>query len=91
MTEQPTKSADVRTAVRWCFEEVLSDAKKGEAVLLRVEKEVYRGYLDDYRNTDNAWIETTTFNYHLKDDKNCDEIEPKVSSHARSIMMLKSM
>ena len=25
---------------------------------------VYRGYVDDPRNTDNAWIETTAFHYH---------------------------
>ncbi|XP_077286494.1 ADP-ribose pyrophosphatase, mitochondrial isoform X2 [Arctopsyche grandis] len=27
-------------------------------------KEVYRGYVDDPRNTDNAWMETTAFNFH---------------------------
>ncbi|KAJ8392633.1 hypothetical protein AAFF_G00073070 [Aldrovandia affinis] len=26
---------------------------------------VYKGYVDDYRNTDNAWVETTAFNIHL--------------------------
>lgn len=26
--------------------------------------EVYRGYIDDPRNTDNAWTETTAFNFH---------------------------
>ncbi|XP_035248591.1 transient receptor potential cation channel subfamily M member 2 isoform X2 [Anguilla anguilla] len=27
--------------------------------------EVYNGYVDDQRNTDNAWVETTAFNIHL--------------------------
>jgi ADP-ribose pyrophosphatase len=27
-------------------------------------KEVYRGYVDDPRNTDNAWMETTAFHFH---------------------------
>lgn len=26
--------------------------------------EIYKGYVDDYRNTDNAWIETVAYNYH---------------------------
>ena len=27
-------------------------------------KEIYRGYVDDPRNTDNAWMETIAYNYH---------------------------
>merc|ERR1712059_89961 len=27
-------------------------------------EEVYRGYVDDPRNTDNAWMETVAFNFH---------------------------
>ncbi|KAJ8253025.1 hypothetical protein GJAV_G00208300 [Gymnothorax javanicus] len=27
--------------------------------------QVYNGYMDDQRNTDNAWVETTAFNIHL--------------------------
>lgn len=26
--------------------------------------QVYQGYVDDYRNTDNAWMETVAYNYH---------------------------
>ena len=25
---------------------------------------VYRGYVDDPRNTDNSWMETTAYNFH---------------------------
>ncbi len=31
-------------------------------------QKVYRGYVDDPRNTDNAWMETVAFNFH--DDNN---------------------
>ncbi|EPB74034.1 hydrolase, NUDIX family [Ancylostoma ceylanicum] len=27
-------------------------------------RELYRGYVDDHRNTDNAWMETTCVNFH---------------------------
>ena len=29
--------------------------------------QVYEGYVDDPRNTDNAWFETTAINYHDSD------------------------
>ncbi len=30
-------------------------------------QEIYRGYVDDPRNTDNAWMETIAFNFHDSD------------------------
>jgi ADP-ribose pyrophosphatase len=33
--------------------------------LFRQEKEVYRGYVDDPRNTDNAWMETVAMHVHV--------------------------
>jgi ADP-ribose pyrophosphatase len=30
--------------------------------------EIYKGYVDDPRNTDNAWMETTAYNFHDEDD-----------------------
>jgi ADP-ribose pyrophosphatase len=30
-------------------------------------KEIYRGYVDDPRNTDTAWMETTAFHFHCSD------------------------
>lgn len=29
--------------------------------------EIYKGYVDDPRNTDNAWMETTAMNFHDED------------------------
>lgn len=28
------------------------------------QKQIYKGYVDDPRNTDNAWMETEAVNYH---------------------------
>lgn len=28
---------------------------------------VYKGYVDDWRNTDNAWMETVAYNFHDED------------------------
>lgn len=47
-----------------------ADEGKKEALLKKVDKffesgfEVYRGYVDDPRNTDNAWMETVAYNFH---------------------------
>ena len=35
--------------------------------LFRNGEVVYRGYVDDPRNTDNAWMETTAFHFHCTD------------------------
>ncbi|XP_059152108.1 transient receptor potential cation channel subfamily M member-like 2 isoform X2 [Physella acuta] len=45
------------------------EIEKGLADLSQSGVEVYRGYADDPRNTDNAWIETRVVNYHDKDGK----------------------
>ena len=38
------------------------------ATLFENGKHVYRGYVDDPRNTDNAWTETTALNFHCSDE-----------------------
>ena len=30
-------------------------------------EDVYRGYVDDPRNTDNAWMETVAQNFHMEE------------------------
>ncbi|CAI9600318.1 unnamed protein product [Staurois parvus] len=42
--------------------------------LLGSGTEVFRGYLDDPRNTDNAWIETLAVNVHLDKKENLDNL-----------------
>ncbi|XP_072556390.1 transient receptor potential cation channel subfamily M member 2 isoform X3 [Paramormyrops kingsleyae] len=39
---------------------------------------VYKGYVDDDRNTDNAWVETTAFNIHLGSSALLDEMNQTV-------------
>ena len=29
-----------------------------------IAKKIYKGYIDDPRNTDNAWMETQCYNFH---------------------------
>lgn len=47
-----------------------ADEKTKHAIQKRIDeafangREVYRGYVDDPRNTDNAWMETVAFNFH---------------------------
>ncbi|ELV10344.1 Transient receptor potential cation channel subfamily M member 2 [Tupaia chinensis] len=40
--------------------------------LLRQGMEVYKGYMDDPRNTDNAWIETVAISIHFQDQNDAE-------------------
>ena len=42
-----------------------------------MSKKIYKGYIDDPRNTDNAWIEYHLFNYHDQDNNILFEISLK--------------
>ena len=33
-----------------------------------IAKKIYKGYIDDRRNTDNAWIEAEIWNFHYDKD-----------------------
>ena len=48
---------------------------------------IYRGYVDDPRNTDNAWIETTVRHLHL-DTAEAATLEPQAGSDARTVNWL---
>ena len=48
---EPEKTSKILTMLDELF-----DVKKGVPV--------YKGYVDDPRNTDNAWIETTAYSFH---------------------------
>ncbi|XP_075036348.1 transient receptor potential cation channel subfamily M member 2 isoform X2 [Mixophyes fleayi] len=51
--------------------------------LMSKGREVYKGYVDDPRNTDNAWIETTAISVHFErqDDPLLLELNQNVQSH----------
>ncbi|XP_037686571.1 transient receptor potential cation channel subfamily M member 2 isoform X8 [Choloepus didactylus] len=40
--------------------------------LLRQGTEVYKGYMDDARNTDNAWVETVAISVHFQDQSDVE-------------------
>jgi ADP-ribose pyrophosphatase len=52
-----------------------TDGRKKKKLMKEIEKffkggtEVYRGYVDDPRNTDNAWMETVAMNFHDESGK----------------------
>ena len=47
-------------------------------VWLNFYVQVYVGYVDDPRNTDNAWIETTALNFHDENGETLRSVELKV-------------
>ncbi len=48
--------------------------------------EVYRGYVDDPRNTDNAWMETVAMNFHDEDGSVFDKFKLKAGDDAVGVM-----
>ncbi|XP_064607537.1 transient receptor potential cation channel subfamily M member-like 2 isoform X2 [Liolophura sinensis] len=66
-------SAVKRTLVKEALSDLIEDERKAAEMKPKLDKlfengeEVYRGYVDDARNTDNAWIETRAMNYHDDD------------------------
>ncbi|XP_040297409.1 transient receptor potential cation channel subfamily M member 2 [Bufo bufo] len=55
--------------------------------LLNESIEVYKGYVDDPRNTDNAWIETTALSLHFEteDDPLLLELNKNIQTHIQEI------
>lgn len=49
------------------------------------DDEIYRGYVDDPRNTDNAWIETMALNFHDEDGSTVGEINLKAGDDAGNV------
>ncbi|XP_043597388.1 ADP-ribose pyrophosphatase, mitochondrial isoform X2 [Bombus pyrosoma] len=67
-----------RTLKREFMEEAMNSLKRDRAENEELEKsmrkffeqgeEIYKGYVDDPRNTDNAWMETVALNFHDHDN-----------------------
>jgi ADP-ribose pyrophosphatase len=47
-------------------------------------REVYRGYVDDPRNTDHAWMETTVVHQHLRPEV-ARQLEPRAGDDATAV------
>ncbi|KHJ74754.1 hypothetical protein OESDEN_25630 [Oesophagostomum dentatum] len=50
----------------------------------RALQEEFRGYVDDHRNTDNAWMETTCVNFHDKTGL-LDKVELQAADDAKNV------
>ncbi|XP_075161795.1 putative nudix hydrolase 6 [Haematobia irritans] len=50
--------------------------------------EVYKGYVDDYRNTDNAWIETVAYNYHDNTGENVGKLKLSAGDDAAGVQWM---
>jgi len=66
-----------------------------EALTAMVDKffqggdEVYRGYVDDPRNTDNAWMETVAFNFHDDTGEEVGQLPLHAGDDAGAIQWMK--
>ncbi|XP_032686867.1 ADP-ribose pyrophosphatase, mitochondrial [Odontomachus brunneus] len=47
--------------------------------------EIYKGYVDDPRNTDNAWMETVAINFHDEDNSVVGKLALKAGDDARNV------
>ncbi|XP_043650761.1 ADP-ribose pyrophosphatase, mitochondrial [Drosophila teissieri] len=47
--------------------------------------QVYQGYVDDFRNTDNAWMETTALNFHDEDGSQVGQLELVAGDDATNV------
>ncbi|XP_054278228.1 ADP-ribose pyrophosphatase, mitochondrial-like [Macrosteles quadrilineatus] len=75
------------------FEEVLAyefksnDSLKIELLdkLFKKGEEIYKGYVDDPRNTDNAWVETIALHYHDASGKLLDSLTLRAGDDACNV------
>ncbi|MEU7767433.1 NUDIX domain-containing protein [Nocardia sp. NPDC049190] len=74
-----------QSAVRELGEEAGVEGVQIDASRVR---NVYQGYVDDTRNTDNAWMETTAFHYHLNPSE-ATEIRIQAGSDAAQARWVK--
>ncbi|XP_047617600.1 ADP-ribose pyrophosphatase, mitochondrial-like [Phacochoerus africanus] len=77
-------------------EEAMNSLQKPRAEIQALEKQlrklfsqehfaVYKGYVDDPRNMDNAWIETEAVNYHDETGKVMDHLPPEAGDDAKEV------
>ncbi|XP_047141190.1 TATA element modulatory factor isoform X1 [Hydra vulgaris] len=50
---------------------------------------VYKGYVDDIRNTDNAWMETVAVNFHDDDGNSISHLPLKAGDDAKNVQWMK--
>uniref|UniRef100_W8CA73 ADP-ribose pyrophosphatase, mitochondrial n=1 Tax=Ceratitis capitata TaxID=7213 RepID=W8CA73_CERCA len=50
--------------------------------------EIYKGYVDDFRNTDNAWMETVAYNFHDEDGTKVGKFSLSAGDDAANVKWL---
>ncbi|CAD1477514.1 unnamed protein product, partial [Heterotrigona itama] len=83
------------TLKREFMEEAMNSMKKNKAEKEELEKsmkeffkqgkEIYKGYVDDPRNTDNAWMETVALNFHDENNSVVGNIKLVAGDDARNV------
>lgn len=83
------------TLKREFMEEAMNSLKKNKAEKEKLEKsmrkffeqgeEIYKGYVDDPRNTDNAWMETVALNFHDQNNSVVGNIKLIAGDDARNV------
>lgn len=75
------------TLKREFMEEVLSvnSSSLVEQFFNNSGTEIYKGYVDDPRNTDNAWMETVAFNFHDETGDAVGKLNLKAGDDARNV------
>ncbi|XP_041459667.1 transient receptor potential cation channel subfamily M member-like 2 isoform X2 [Lytechinus variegatus] len=66
-------------------EEEAADIREHVEKLFLNGVEVYKGYVDDPRNTDNAWMETVAMNFHDEDGSAFGSFNLEASDDAQSV------
>ncbi|KAF3420041.1 hypothetical protein E2986_05131 [Frieseomelitta varia] len=83
------------TLKREFMEEAMNSLKKNKTEREKLEKsmrkffergeEIYKGYVDDPRNTDNAWMETVALNFHDQNNSVVGNIKLVAGDDARNV------
>lgn len=83
------------TLMREFMEEALNVLEKDNAERRAIQNsikeffvrgdEIYRGYVDDPRNTDNAWMETVAINFHDEDNNVIGKLPLQAGDDARNV------
>ncbi|KAM8709541.1 hypothetical protein ACLKA7_016359 [Drosophila subpalustris] len=75
------------TLKREFTEEALNFTDKSNMVeeFFKEGTHVYSGYVDDFRNTDNAWMETTALNFHDEDGTKVGQLQLEAGDDATNV------
>lgn len=59
--------------------------EKEIAALFNMGEVIYKGYVDDPRNTDNAWMETVAVNFHDENGNSVSQLPLQAGDDAGSV------